>query len=179
MINSKPQPDFDSHSAEELREILCQLLPSLEKLIPVALEFCGQNTELSMPKLCESCPERKTCSGQCKKLQEQLPKAKSGRGHHENLTRFYEETLEDIRKLRRQDVFNRYEACKHLLTDEQWIAVYLHFKKGLSHVQAARYMGRGRSTVSELLQRAKNCMEEHHKKLREEKYLYLKKEISE
>jgi predicted DNA-binding protein YlxM (UPF0122 family) len=179
MGNFGQQPDSEQISIVELKEILSQLLPALEKLIPVAREFCEHHTSTSASLPCDSCTEKEGCSGTCDRLKKMLSSKNRGRGGHENLTGFYQETLEEIKRLRDQDVFDRYETCKHLLTNDQWIAAYLHYKRGLSRVQTAKHMVKGRSSVSELLQRAKSRIEEYNKKLREEKYLLLKKELSE
>lgn len=169
MTNSRQQPDFDSHSAKELREILYQLLPSIEKFISVAHKLCEESkTE-----------DSNTSHSNTNHIKPVLPSPTQGRGRKENLIGFYEETLEDIRKIRHQDIFERYDSLKHLLTDEQWLAVYLRFKKGLSFNQIAAQMHRGKSTVYQCLQRAEDEIEKHYKKLRKEKFLLLKKELSE
>ena len=121
MRSSKAYSDFDSHSTEELREIFCQLLPSLEKLVLVAREFCGQNTAASIPQLCESCDERESCSEPCEKLNSVLPKINSGKNNREKKTDYYPTTHREIEKIRLTDLFEQYQSCKEIFTNKQWV----------------------------------------------------------
>ena len=175
MINPKPQPDFDLHSTEELREILCQLLPSLEKLIPLAREFCGQNTSVSTPPLCESCTEREFCSEPCEKLNSLLPKINSGKNNHEKNAGFNINTLQEIEKTRLTDMFEQYQACKHIFTNKQWSVVYLYYHEGMTQSQIANQLGKSRKSVSGLFIRAKQKKEGYYAQLRREKVDHLKK----
>ena len=171
----KSQLNFDSHSAEELREILYQLLPSLEKLIPLAREFCGKNTSASTPPLCKSCAERESCSEPCEKLSSLLPKINSGKNNHEKKAGFNINRLQEIEKTRLTDLFEQYQACKHIFTNKQWSVIYLYYHYGMTQSQIANQLGKSRKSVSGIFIRAKQKKEGYYAQLRREKADYLKK----
>ena len=175
MKNSKSQPDSNLSSVAELRETFCQLLPSLEKFILLAREFCGQNTAVSKPQLCKSCPERDICSEPCVRLQELLPKINSGRGKHENGSEFHDSTLIKIQEEKHLDVFNEYEACKQIFTDKQRVTICLYYRDGKTLSEIAKELDKAISSIDERLKRARNRKEKYDRQLRTERLDYLRK----
>jgi predicted DNA-binding protein (UPF0251 family) len=171
---TKSQFDFPPISIAELRETLQQALPALERLIQLARTLTTQAIEKPQ-SLCDSRPKRETCSEPCEKIE----KPTKGRNRRENLTGFYDETLQKAIRIRSEAILDEYKKCIHLLTQEQWVAVYLKNYKGLTQEETAGEMGNTTSSVCELLQKAKNTLEEHKKMLRAEAYKIRRKDLSE
>jgi len=175
MTNLGPQFDFDPHSIAEIKEILCNILSALEKLLPVARELCSKNTETRELSPCESCPERDICSEPCVRLQELLPKINSGRGEHENCSEFHDSTLIKIQEEKHLDVFNEYEACKQIFTDKQWVTICLYYRDGKTLQEVAKRLRKAISTVSDRLKVSRKRKAEYDRKLRTERLDYLRK----
>jgi len=175
MACSKQQFNYDSYSTEELREILCQLLPSLEKLIPLIHKCYGHNKVTSTPKPCQSCKKKESCSEPCERLNSLLPKINSGKNNHEKNAGFNINTLQEIEKTRLTDLFEQYQACKQIFTKKQWSVIYLSYHDGKTQSQIAIQLSKSRKAVSGLLIRAKQKMEDYYVQLRREKADYLKK----
>ena len=179
MTNLKSQPDFNSRSNIEIKRILRQLLPSLEKLVSVAKDFCSQKTHARISSPCESCSKKNNCIEPCKDLKKALQKINSGRSKHENLTGFYEGTLKEIQKTRDVNVFHDYEACKHLFTRKQWIIISQYWQEGKTITEIAGQLNRKPQTVSEHLKKAAIKKEDYDRNLRLEKLEYLRKKLNE
>ena len=175
MTNLVPQFDFDPHSITEIKETLCNILSALEKLLPVAREFCSKNTETRELSPCESCPERDICSEPCVRLQELLPKINSGRGEHENCSEFHDSTLIKIQEEKHLDVFHEYEACEQIFTDKQWIAICLYYRDGKTLQEIAKKLGKAVSTVSDRLKGSRKRKAGYDRRLRAERLEYLHK----
>jgi predicted DNA-binding protein YlxM (UPF0122 family) len=166
-------------SAGEMRETLRQVLPALEQLILAARNFCGQNTAESTLSSCESCSERKTCSGQCKKLRNLVPKVNSGRNRRENLTGLHEATLNEIQETKLLDTFQQYEACEEIFTTKEWVAVYLRRHDGKKLSEIAEILNIGTGSVGDRLSSAEKKKEQYYRNLRAEKLEYLRKKWNE
>lgn len=175
MTSSKPQSDSNPHSATELMEILSQALPYLEKLIPIAREFCKEDTTVSTSSPCESCIKKENCSEPCQRLKSLLPKVNSGRGGHENCSEFHDSTLIKIQEEKHLDVFHEYEACKQIFTDKQWVAICLYYRDGKTLQEIAKTLGKAVSTVSDRLKGGRNRKAEYDQRLRAERLEYLHK----
>jgi len=147
--------------AEQARELSAQMFWALDRLLELLL---GKTT--SSP--CTGCQSRPTCKEPCEALLHHLPGATAGRGHSENLTEAHIETLDARERTRRSDVFAQYEACQDIFTPKQWQAVCLHYKEGKSLAEIAGLLSKSRSTVSDLLTRARERKEACEKKRREE-----------
>lgn len=177
MTNSKSQLGFDSKKAGPILEILRQVLPRLEKLVEACHDLLPSIADGSRSSLCNSCEERRTCTGSCDKIRKTLPKVNQGRGKRENLIGFYPNTLQPIQKIWLSDVFDQYESCKDIFTPRQWEAIYLYYSQGFTQEQVGTQLGKSRKAISGLLRRAEARKEEHDRKLREEKYKFIKKEL--
>jgi DNA-binding NarL/FixJ family response regulator len=175
MTNSRLQLDFAPQSLAELRETLRQVLPFLEKLLPVARDFCEQKVRKPTSTLCDSCIKKVNCTEPCKDIKKLLPKVNSGRSCRENRRKFYDNTLQEMKKVKRLETFEQYEKCNHLFTDKQYVAVYLYFHDGKTQQEIANELNKAVSTVSEHLKKAEKRKEEHDRKLRAERLEYLKK----
>ncbi|MFH1613792.1 MAG: sigma factor-like helix-turn-helix DNA-binding protein [Planctomycetota bacterium] len=175
MENCGSQLNLKPSSITELRKTLCKLLPTLEKLIPLAREFCEQNKAASTSLPCESCPKQKYCSEPCEKLNSLLPKINSGKSNHEKNAGFYINSLQDIEKTRLIDLYEQYEACKHIFTKKQWSVIYLYYHEGMTQSHIANQLGKSRKSVSGLFIRAKQQKGDYYAQLRREKADYLKK----
>ena len=175
MTKLKQKPDSNSNSTKELKEILYEILPALERFLPIAREFCSKNTETRELSPCESCPERDICSEPCVRLQELLPKINSGRGEHENCSEFHDSTLIKIQEEKHLDVFNEYEACKQIFTDKQWVTICLYYRDGKTLQEIAKRLKKAISTVSDRLKVSRKRKAEYDRKLRTERLDYLRK----
>lgn len=179
MTNSKPQPDIDFRRIGELLDTLHEALPALEKLAAVARAFCEQENGLPQHKPCESCPEKGHCSAPCEKLDAWLPGIYEGRKHWESSSRMNRDVHPNLSKVRFTDVFEEYESCHHIFTSKQWAVIRLYYGEEKTQEQIARQLHKLRSAVSGRLVRAKRKKEQHDRKIRQEKFAYLRREIEE
>jgi len=168
MTNSRQQQDFDldSRSFIEIIEALRQVLPSLKKLVEAGQGLFGKETSES-------------CSQPCGELDALLPKVYEGRGNREHLTKLCFDDLPIVEKIGFLEIFEQYQDCQHIFSRKQWEVVYLYYHDGKTEEEIAKEIGRARTTVSDLLNRAGRKKEEHDKKLRREKFDYLKEKIAE
>ena len=189
MNESETQSGFDACTATELKVTLREALPYLEKLIAVIHRFYGYGvspqcnkitqTPLSSKLPCISCPKVETCVEPCEGLNKLLPETTKGRGHRENLSGLHVNTLESIERARRSDIFELYEKCKHLFRPKQWQVICLYYHEEKTEKQIANILCKSRSTVSDLLRRAKKRKEEYDKILRQEGFEQLAKKLNE
>lgn len=75
-------------------------------------------------------------------------------------------------------IFEQYEACQDSLTAPQWTVVCLRFLDCLTEREIARRLGRSRSAVNGLLQRAKKEKDVEQRRLREEIFLIKRKHLN-
>jgi RNA polymerase sigma factor (sigma-70 family) len=177
MTNSKQHFDFNQYSAVELRETLRQALPTLEKLVLLAREFCGENTP-SASSPCKSCAKKDNCPGFCNDLEKQLPKVNSGRSSRENLTGLYSNTIQQRQRVTLLDQFEAFQHCKHLFTRKQWEVIHLYYRECKTQQQIADVLGIARSSISNRLKRAKKTLITQGRLLRREQ-LDLLRELQE
>ena len=85
---------------------------------------------------------------------------------------------EDDNRIRLRNVFEFYEECQHALTDKQWVAVCLRYRDGLTQEEIVARLGITRSAVSATLKRARENMEEHYRKLREDRFKLTRKYLN-
>lgn len=104
-----------------------------------------------------------------------LPTLHQGRSRRENLTGFYSDTLTEVEKGRRLDVFAEYEACREIFTPHQWQVLYLYWNEGLTQAEIATSLGLKRSAVSGRLNRAKARKQQHDERMRQERIDTLRK----
>lgn len=176
MTNSQSQPDFDSASVRPLLETLRQVLPGLERLVKAYHDFLPDPAASTQPSVCNSCPDKETCTEPCDDVRKALPKVNQGRGRHENLTGLHPETLQEVERLRISEIFHEYEKCKEIFTPKQWLVIYLYYDERMTEEQIAGLLGKARTTISDLLNRAKRKKDQHEKQIRAEKLEYLEKE---
>jgi predicted DNA-binding protein YlxM (UPF0122 family) len=179
MADSKQQPEFRPPSYVDVREALREALPSLRKLVEVGQNLFGGETPPYTSFPCASCPTKEGCSQPCDALNALLPGVYAGRGHREHLTELDPDDLEDFRKVRILQIFEQYEPCRHIFTPKQWTILYLYYHDGKKEEQIAREIGKARTTVSDLLIRARRRKENFDKKMRREKLDYLKRKLPE
>jgi predicted DNA-binding protein YlxM (UPF0122 family) len=173
----KPNPQFDPgpKALGPFIEALRQALPVLEKLVEIGHELLtvieverGVSGDLLGL-------DKEITTEQYKKILNASSGVHHGRGRKENLTGFHPETLQEAKNRRQLDVFEEYLACKEKFTSQQWEAIYLYWKTGMSQAQIARHLGLKRSAVSGRLTRAVTKKQQHDKKMRKEQLEYLKK----
>lgn len=175
MTDSKPQPDFAPRSFEKVIETLRQALPLLEKL---AVAGCSFDSEKSRSEflLCNSCSKQQNCLELCDALKAMLPGIHQGRGHREHFSKLDADDLKSFRKVRFSDIFEQYQDCQHIFTHKQWVVLCLYYRDGKTEEQIAKLLRKGRTTVSDLLNRARRRKEKYDKKVRREMFEHLKKD---
>lgn len=124
-------------------------------------------TESKLP--CEECAELGKCEEPCKKLEKLLVAVGHGRGRKENLTGLYPKNLRELNRERLLGVFAEYESCQKIFSDKQWAVIKLRFGEGKTQAEIRQELGLKRSSVNDLLRRARRMLEEHQEKLRKEK----------
>ncbi len=78
-------------------------------------------------------------------------------------------------RIRLRSVYEQYEACQDELSHGQWKAVCLRYRDGLSQAEIATRLGRSRSTVHGLLNRAHRCKEAYRTRMREAEFRVARK----
>lgn len=79
--------------------------------------------------------------------------------------------------VRVDEVLDQYRACRDELTDRQWQAVCLRFGHGLSQQQIASHLHRSQSSISALLQRAKERKDAYCRRLRMEQHELMRRHM--
>lgn len=174
MTDYGPQPDFHPHWIAELMEALLSALPLLEKLVAMGHRIRTEDATATTALPCHSCAES-NCNGPCDRLNTFLGGDYQGRGRRENLTGLFPNTLQEIERIRQQDIFKQYALWKDDFTKFQWPVVELFYNYGLSEERIAKVLGKSRSTINGLLNRAKRIKEEREKRLRRETRNQLRK----
>ena len=167
MANSESQLEFVQCSVEELREKLLQDLPVLVRLTATIQQFCAQKTE-PIPLPCGSCTHAAKCKEPCDRLNVLLPGPSEGKGCRENLTGLYPDTLQENERMGSNNIFKQYELWEDDFTKHQWAVIELYYRECMTEEQIAKKLGKARSTVNGLLNRAKKRKEERDKQLRRE-----------
>ena len=159
--------------AQEAIEALRRALPYLEALVRCADALAGE-LEITMEHCpCDSCPRQATCRKPCELLEAHLPGKHSGRGHRENLIGLFPETLQGVHRTRQTDLFGGFQSCQHIFTGKQWQCITLYYRDGKNQKEIAEETGKKRSSVSDLLRRARNRKEQYVKDLRQEHVRFL------
>lgn len=152
----------------DVLRMLANLIEGNKKESAVQMLLDDKSQDYEMKDYCQQCSHRSTCSEPCAFVDELLPGIHKGRGTRENLTGFYPECLEEIERDRRSDLFAWYKEHEDLFSQKQWLVIYLYYKCSYSEVEIARRMGIARSTVSDLLNRAKKRKRCEEKEIRKE-----------
>jgi predicted DNA-binding protein YlxM (UPF0122 family) len=124
---------------------------------------------------CNSCSQIDECKEPCGRLNALLPGVHNGKGRTENLTGLHSNTLQEKERIRRSDIFDQYQLWKDDFTKCQWIVVELYYRECMTEEQIAKKVGKARSTVNGLLNRAKRRKEIRGRQLRWETRDQMKK----
>ena len=162
-------------SVGPLLEVLMDVLPGLERLVRACHDLLPDPRVSNQPSACDSCPKKETCTKSCDDILKAIPKINQGRGRRENLTGFYESTLNRIQETRNIDVFKQYEECKDLFTAKEWVAIYLRYHDGKKIGEIAEMLSIKKGSVGDRLSNAKKKKEQHYRELRAEKLEFLRK----
>lgn len=171
-FGGKGKPTAVSGHLGPLMEAVDRVLPPLEQLTTHlrTLSFVLQN--MQRHPSCTACEKRETCHDLCNDLKRLLPGINHGRPRHEHLASRYIEELCEIQDRRRVGMFEPYERCKDHLTDKQYQAAYLFFHEGRTHEHIATLLNRSRSSVTNLLKRARIVKESYEREMREHRRNY-------
>lgn len=163
------QLEYADRSVRTLRRAADRLTDDLERLhrrIAAAREG-GERKKEAEPgqSPCTLCPNYDTCSKPCDELEALLPSPHQGRLFMNGqrglpLHVIQHQQVCPIHDSR--DVFERFEGCRHLLSDARWEVVELVYGEGLTQREAAQELGKRESTVSELLTGARKVMEQYY-----------------
>jgi len=167
--------DFDNCSDAELKQWLISKGPIIEQFIIAAKRFCSTNEHGSEQLSCNTCKERLSCKTPCDKVKAILPSMQKGKGRRENLTGFYPDTLQVKERVRREDIFEKYNLWKAEFTKHQWAVIEMYYDECMTEKEIAQRTGKARTTINGLLNRAKKTKEECDKKLRRETREQMKK----
>ena len=63
--------------------------------------------------------------------------------------------MEGIERIRRIDIFSRFETYSEEFAEKEWQVVFLFYRDGMSLTEIAKKIGLGRPAVSNRLNRAK------------------------
>ena len=201
MTNSKKQFGLTDFSGAKLRQALIQALPLLNLLFEAAHELSPDGSESASRSPCDGCYKRDICRKPCDTLNSHLPPAYGGESGRERKIKFDFDLFQDndtadsdnpidtepkkakgsifknVPKIAFSDIFEEYEKCKSVFTKKQWEIVGLYYREGMTITEIAKQLGKGTSTVSDLLVRARKQKEEYDKnKLWE--FFDLKKKMS-
>ena len=171
MSHSKSQPN---PVANEAIEALRRALPYMERLVKCAQALVDEPEIATERCPCDSCTSESTCQKPCQLLEAHLPGKYQGKGHRENLTESFPETLQGVERTRRTDMFGGFQSCQHIFTARQWEVIYLYYHEAKNQKQIAAELAKKRSAVSDLLRRARARKEQHNKRLRQEQLRFLR-----
>ncbi len=175
MTRVTAQYNFDPRSLEELKRAVGDLARLCEIVVHLAGYLQDEKSSLPQQIPCHTCPKEGTCKESCDRLKTFLGGDYLGRGRRENLTGLFPNTLQEIERIRQQDIFKQYESWKGDFTKYQWLVVELFYNYGLSEERIGKMLGKSRSTINGLLNRAKRIKEEREKRLRLETRNQLRK----
>lgn len=157
--------------------MLLEALPQFEQFIAAIKGYCAEELEtITTSSPCDLCPKKQNCTEPCDRLNRLLGGAYQGKGRRENLAGLFPNTLQEIERVRRQDIFKQYALWKDDFTQYQWPVIELSYNYGLSEEQIGKVLGKSRSTVNGLLKRARKIKEEREKQLRRETREQFKKD---
>ena len=167
--------DFNNCSDAELRQWLVSAVPIVEQFVIVAKRFCSIESIAPEPSPCDACSKKGQCIDSCNQLNDLLPGLYEGKGRHENLTGFYPDTLQVKERIRREDIFEKYKLWEEDFTENQWAAIEMYYGECMTEKEIAQNIGKSRSTINGLLNRAKKTKEKRDEKLRQETREQMKK----
>ena len=78
--------------------------------------------------------------------------------------------VDEVERGRLADVYQEYEACKHLFRKRQWLAIQLFYGEGKTQQEIATLLRITRSAVCGLLSRARKRKAQHDRELRAEQF---------
>lgn len=187
----------------ELKAWLRQVVPIVIKFIKASTRYIENDDNTCEVIPCGTCPKKDTCNGEpCDALEAFLDSIDRGKGYkektigislenfkdintghpdsyHEKTSTPNRDKLKTIKTTRLTDVYEKYENYRDIFTDTQWEIVSYRYSDGMTQKQIAEATGKKRSTVSDLLKRAKDRIEEHEKKLRAERFFLLRNKETE
>ena len=192
-------PNFETCSETELKQYLQQLAPFLQQVLKAINSFCSTNVSDKEPSPCENCSRRKDCNKPCEALNTQLPGPYVGIGYKEKTIGISLDNFEDImkpfqeinecemktkgrqdifkviRRTRSEEIFEEYNKCKDVFTDEQWEVVSLKYEYGFTTKNMSRMLDKAENTIRDRLRRAKKTKEQYEQKMRAEQIRILRK----
>ncbi len=172
MADPRSKPDLDPRAMRQLIDALVPIMPALERLVEVWKKSVTGPTSDGTPTTCGECPDRRTCNELCSAIRLQLPAIDHGRSRQEHLAGHHIEELHEIQDRRRVDMFEPYERCKDRLSEGQYKAAYLRFRKGKTHQQIGTELGISRTAVTNLLKRARKIKESYEREMRAQRREY-------
>jgi len=81
-------------------------------------------------------------------------------------------------RVRLRSMFSEYGECQEAFTTNQWEAICLRFRDGLTEVQIAAATNRSRSAIHGLLKRSRERKEAYRRQLREEHFCVARKYLN-
>jgi DNA-directed RNA polymerase specialized sigma24 family protein len=166
-------------------------LADLEKIAEIERTL----DSLSNPKsnaICQNCSKRDTCIDLCDQIIKEVPK--EHQGYHSNqhnygdlienigcagtknneedselLHKYDLHYLDEIDRVRSDDIFVLYKNCIHLFSKKEWRVITLRVEEGLSFKEIGSVLGIKGSSASDTFYRAQKRMERHHKNIQSRK----------
>lgn len=146
------------HGLQRLQSAVEKLVAGIELLLGEVGDTTENRASMSAAESpCNSCPKCATCTEPCDELLSLLPPEDAGRSRHVSTVSIPLEVLEHDHVIQRPDhldLLDRFRKCRTRLSPKRWQVVELVYGEGLSQTEAARRLGKSKSTVSELLKEA-------------------------
>ena len=158
MSSTSIQLEGIRHGLQRLQSAVEKRVAGIELLVREVGDTTENGASMSAAESpCNSCPKYATCTKPCDELLSLLPPEDAGRSRHVSTVSIPLEVLEHDHVMQRPDhldLLDRFRECRTRLSPKRWQVVELVHGEGLSQTEAARRLGKSKSTVSELLKEA-------------------------
>ncbi|MBN2267676.1 MAG: sigma-70 family RNA polymerase sigma factor [Candidatus Babeliaceae bacterium] len=179
MFDNLKNLNIETCSDIELKAWVRQVVPIVAAFLQASQRlFAEEGTQDQSP--CDNCDKRASCETLCERVESMLPGALSGsyvlnntygdlidkmsEGDDSDEDGMSHNTnLKTVKVPMPEAIFKLYEGCQNIFTPKQWRVVYLRFKEGMQNVEITKELGMTQSSVSDMLKRARQKMEQHYR----------------
>lgn len=186
-MNSYQDSQIIREALQSIARLKKSRLDDLEKIAEIERTLAL----VSSPKsndTCRNCSKYETCTELCDQIKKELPGEHQGYNNNEHnygdligqightdvesdgegndpLCKYNIHYLDEIDRVRADDIFILYKNCIHLFSKKEWRVITLRVEDGLSFKDIGLVLGIKGSTASDTFYRAQKRMERHHKNI--------------